>query len=410
MSYKLLVLDVDGTLLNSEGKISKRTNGVIRKAHQTGTTIVLASGRPLHGLIPLAQELDLQNAGGYIIAYNGAEIIDAKTHKVIYDKTIDKGVFPFIEKEANKLGVGIFTYSEDDVITNRIEDPYIQREAKINNMGIVEAKPLAEAIDFNPRKAVLVNDDENEITRLEKDFNARLDGTMNVFRTEPYFLEVVPNATDKSSGLSVLLDKLDIKVADVMAIGNGAADYSMIQLAGFGVAMGNASDSIKRCADVVTKSNDEDGVAEAIEKYILSQVAFSEIDLDLLNKSSENALMGNLGIQYTYAAEGRVEATMPVDRRTRQPFGILHGGASLALAETLAGLGSMMLAAPDEMVVGMQVSGNHISSAHEGDAVRGICTIIHKGRSSHIWNVDILTSTDKLVSSIRVMNSILKKR
>lgn len=101
---------------------------------------------------------------------------------------------------------------------------------------------------------------------------------------------------------------------------------------------------------------------------------------------------------------------MPVDERTRQPFGILHGGATLALAETIAGLGSMIMVEADEFVVGMQVSGNHISSAHEGDTVRAVATIIHKGRSSHVWNIDVFTSTDKLVSSIRVMNSILKKR
>jgi len=120
--------------------------------------------------------------------------------------------------------------------------------------------------------------------------------------------------------------------------------------------------------------------------------------------------MVNLGIQFTFASESRIEATMPVDERTRQPFGILHGGASLALAETVAGLGSMILCKPDEISVGMQVSGNHISSAHEGDTVRAVGSILHKGRSSHIWNVDIFTSTDKLVSSVRVVNSILKKR
>lgn len=410
MDYKLLVLDVDGTLLDSNGTISKHNNGAIRKALQAGITVALASGRPLHGLMPLAKELDLHRYGGYVIAFNGAEIVEMKSEEVIYNKTIDKGVFPFMERAAEKLGVGIFTYSEDKVITNHSTDPYIMNEAKINGMELIEAKPLTEVIHFNPRKAVLVNDKEEEITRLEKDFKARLDGTMNVFRTEPYFLEVMPNATDKSSGLGVLLDKLSIEASEVVAIGNGAADYSMIQMAGFGIAMGNSSDSIKRCADVVTASNEDDGVAQAIEKYILSKVKFFEIDLDQLNKRSEFALMGNLGIQYTYASEGRVEATMPVDKRTRQPFGILHGGATLALAETVAGLGSMMLATPDEMVVGMQVSGNHISSAHEGDTVRAIGSIIHKGRSSHIWNIDVFTSTDKLVSSIRVMNSILKKR
>ena len=101
---------------------------------------------------------------------------------------------------------------------------------------------------------------------------------------------------------------------------------------------------------------------------------------------------------------------MPVDERTRQPFGILHGGATLALGETVAGLGSMVLCSADEIVVGMQVSGNHVSSAHEGDTVRAVGTIIHKGHTSHVWNVDVFTSTGKLVSSIRVINSILKKR
>ena len=89
---------------------------------------------------------------------------------------------------------------------------------------------------------------------------------------------------------------------------------------------------------------------------------------------------------------------------------VLHGGATLALAETVAGLGSMILAKPDEMVVGMQVSGSHMSSAHEGDSVRAVVTIIHNGRSSQVLNVDIFTSTDKLVSSVRVINSILKKK
>jgi uncharacterized protein (TIGR00369 family) len=129
-----------------------------------------------------------------------------------------------------------------------------------------------------------------------------------------------------------------------------------------------------------------------------------------MNLRARHALMGNLGIQYTYASEDRVEATMPVDERTRQPFGILHGGATLALAETVAGLGSMMLCRPDEMIAGMQVSGNHVASAREGDTVRAVATVIHKGRSSHVWNVDVFTSTDKLVSSVRVVNSVLKKK
>ena len=157
-------------------------------------------------------------------------------------------------------------------------------------------------------------------------------------------------------------------------------------------------------------SNKEVGVARAVVKLLFAEVRAAEVPLDLLNERARHALMGNLGIQYTYASDERVEATMPVDYRTRQPFGILHGGATLALAETVAGLGSMIICESDEIVVGMQVSGNHISSAHEGDTVRAVATIVHKGRSSHVWNVDVFTSTNKLVSSIRVVNSVIKKR
>lgn len=110
-----------------------------------------------------------------------------------------------------------------------------------------------------------------------------------------------------------------------MFIGDGVCDVSMIQFAGLGIAMGNAQDSVKVCADVVTASNEEDGVALAVEKAILSEIRPAEIPLDQLNERARHALMGNLGIQYTYASEDRVEATMPVDERTRQPFGILHG-------------------------------------------------------------------------------------
>ena len=229
---------------------------------------------------------------------------------------------------------------------------------------------------------------------LENHWKKRLDGVLEAFRSEDYFLEVAPHFINKGNTLAVLMEMLNITTEEVVAIGDGVADVSMLQLAGTGVAMGNARDSVKACA----------------EKAILATIKPTEVPLDQLNARAKHALMGNLGIQYTYASEDRVEATMPVDERTRQPFGILHGGATLALAETVAGLGSMILAKPDEMVVGMQVSGSHMSSAHEGDTVRAVGTIIHKGRSSHVWNVDIFTSTDKLVSSVRVINSILKKK
>ena len=410
MKYKLIVLDVDGTLLTEEQTISQRTRATLLKVQQMGLRVVLATGRPTHGVMPLARALELDKNGGFVLSYNGAQIIHMPTDERVFERRIDPEFMAYLERGARKRGFTIFTYREDRILTSDASNPHVQREAELNKMRVEEVADFAAAVDFEPCKVMLVSDDEAALLALEEHWRRRLAGTLDVLRSEDYFLEVVPESVDKANTLSVLLEKEGIDRADVLAIGNGVRDVPMLQLVGLGVAMGNAQDSVKACADVVTLTNAEDGVAVALEKAILSEFRDKAIPLDKLNESGRHALMGNLGIQYTYAAKGRVEATMPVDERTRQPFGILHGGASLALAETVAGLGSMILCQPDEMMVGMQVSGNHVSSAHEGDTVRAVATVIHQGRSSHVWDVNIYTSTDKLVSSVRVVNSVMKKR
>ena len=410
MKYKLLVLDVDGTLLNEEKVISKRTLSALLKVQQTGVRIALASGRPTYGLLPIAKSLELGLYGGFILSYNGSQIINAKNGEILFERRINPEMIPYIEKKAVKNNFALFTYHDDTLLTNSPDNVHVQEEAALNNLKIITEEEFSTAIDFAPCKCMLVSDDEEALTGLENHWKKRLDGVLDVFRSEPYFLEVVPCTVDKANTLAVLLEYLDIRRDEVLAIGDGVCDVAMIQLAGMGVAMGNSVDSVKICADYTTDTNGNDGVAQAVEKLILADIRATQVPLDQLNAQAKHALMGNLGIQYTYVSQDRVEATMPVDHRTRQPFGILHGGATLALAETVAGLGSMILCQPDEFVVGMQVSGNHISSAHEGDTVRAVGTIVHKGRSSHVWNVDVFTSTNKLVSSVRVVNSVLKKR
>lgn len=410
MKYKLLVLDVDGTLLNDEREISKRTLAALLKVQQMGVRIVLASGRPTYGLMPLAKTLELGNYGGFVLSYNGCQIIKAQNGEILFERRINPEMLPYLEKKARKNGFAIFTYHDDTLITDSPDNEYIKNEALLNNLKIIREDEFSTAIDFAPCKCMLVSDKEKALIGLEQHWEKRLAGTLDAFRSEPYFLEVVPCGVNKANTLGALLEHLGVTREEVIAVGDGVCDVTMLQLAGMGVAMGHSQDSVKVCADYVTASNEEDGVALAVEKLILAEVRAAEVPLDLLNERARHALMGNLGIQYTYASDERVEATMPVDYRTRQPFGILHGGATLALAETVAGLGSMIICEPDEIVVGMQVSGNHISSAHEGDTVRAVATIVHKGRSSHVWNVDVFTSTNKLVSSIRVVNSVMKKR
>jgi Cof subfamily protein (haloacid dehalogenase superfamily) len=410
MKYKLIVLDVDGTMLNSNRELTKRTAQTLRKVQQMGIRVALASGRPTYGILPLAQAIDLGVYDGYIISYNGAQVMEAKTGQIIFERRIDPQMVPYLEKKATKMGLTMAYYDGNEVVSTDITNPHVVDESEMNGMTLRQDDVLSLSMDDWPAEVMLVSDDEEALTSLEQHMQRHLNGVMDTIHSNPYYLEIVGYQVGKSYAMSALVQKMGIGMDEVLAIGDGEADINMIQMAGTGVAMANATEGVRRCADFTTLSNDQDGAALAIEKAIVQEARIADVPIDAMNAQSGSTLMGNLGIQYTFASAERVEATMPVDHRTRQPFGILHGGATLALAETVAGLGSMIACQPDEFVVGMQVSGNHVSSAHEGDTVRAVCTPVHLGRSSHVWNVDVFTSTDKLVSSIRVVNSVMKKR
>ena len=410
MNIKLLVVDVDGTLLNEQRALTQRTIATIKKVQQMGVKVAIASGRPTHGLVRIAMNLDLPLYGGYVIAYNGAKVTSAADQKVLMRRSIDPEQLTFLEEKAKKIGCSLLTYHNGKIVTNNPAHPRVQMEAAINNMKVEYVEDFAIMVDFQPTEVVLIGDDQEAMDALDIKWQRKLAGTNSVLTSGPGFLEVQGKGVDKSSAVAVLTKLLGITNDEVMAIGDGVADVGMLQSAKISVAMGNAPESVRRCADNITLPNTEDGCAAAIEKFILTEIQQSVIPLDSLNEQAATTLMGNLGIQYTYADPQRVEATMPVDQRTRQPFGILHGGATLALAETVAGLGSMIACPPECFVVGMQVSGNHISSAIEGDTVRAVATAVHLGRSSHVWNVDVFTSTGKLVSSVRVVNSVMLKK
>ena len=410
MKYKLIILDVDGTLLNSKRELTKRTVQTLRRVQQMGIRVALASGRPTYGILPIARELELGIYEGYIISYNGAQVMSAKDGQILFERRIDPQTVPYLEKKAAKMNMTMAYYDGNEVVSTDIENPHVRDEAEMNGMTLRQEDNISLNMDDWPAEIMLVSDDEQALTSLEQHMQRHLSGVMDTIHSNPYYLEIVGYQVGKSHAMSALIQKMGIQMSEVLAIGDGEADINMLQMAGTGVAMANAKDAVRRCADFTTLSNDEDGASLAIEKAIMQEVRVTEIPIDAMNAQSGSTLMGNLGIQYTFASAERVEATMPVDHRTRQPFGILHGGATLALAETVAVLGSMIACQPDEFVVGMQVSGNHVSSAHEGDTVRAVCTPVHIGRSSHVWNVDVFTSTDKLVSSIRVVNSVMKKR
>jgi 1,4-dihydroxy-2-naphthoyl-CoA hydrolase len=131
--------------------------------------------------------------------------------------------------------------------------------------------------------------------------------------------------------------------------------------------------------------------------------------ITLINQAMKESLIGNLGIEVTKIEEGSIEGVLHLSNKNSRPDGILHGGANLAMAETLAGLGSMLLVDLNTCkVLGTQVAGNHTGVLKTGKAT-ALATIIHRGNKIHIWNVDIKDRNDRLISTVRVTNMILQR-
>lgn len=270
MEYKLLALDLDGTLTNSKKQITPHTlETLIRAQQEKGLKIILASGRPTYGVAPLANALQLDKFGGFILAYNGGEIINWRTHEIMYKNLLDHDVLPYLYECAKKNDFAIVTYENEYVLTEKPDDEYVLKEALLNVMKIKKVDNFLEAVRHPIAKCLIVGE-PTHLAILEKEMQEQLKDRMGVFRSEPYFLELVPKDIDKARSLSVLLEELELKREELMAAGDGFNDLSMVRFAGMGVAMANAQDVVKENADFITLSNDEDGVAYAVEKFILS--------------------------------------------------------------------------------------------------------------------------------------------
>ncbi|MBP5421896.1 MAG: HAD family phosphatase [Paludibacteraceae bacterium] len=272
LKYKILVLDIDGTLTNSKKEIPPRTKSAILKAQEKGAIVALASGRPSPGITHVANELELDRFGGYVLSFNGGVITNYQTKEVIFEKVLPDGVIPVLYEEAKKAGVAIVSYLDDAIVTETPEAKYIDYEAFLNHMKVVKVDDFVDTLRSPVTKCLMVGDPEilvKEEERLKKKLGDRL----NVFRSEPFFLEIMPQNIDKAYSLNKLLKHLKMTREKMIACGDGFNDRSMIEFAGLGVAMCNAQPEVKAVADLVTLTNDEEGVALVVEDYMLKEEA-----------------------------------------------------------------------------------------------------------------------------------------
>lgn len=269
MSKKLLALDIDGTLTNTQKDITPATLEKIIETQEKGHIVAIASGRPLPGIRKIADTIELDRFGGYVLAFNGGRIVDYSTGEVVYQAVLDNDVVRDIYDYCLKAGCGMVTYDGDRVITGTDIDGYMTFEASINHMEIMRIDNFREYIDF-PLNKCLLTADPDKAEKIEQELAEKFGDQINIFRSEPYFVEIMPPNVHKATSLEKLLEVLDMDRKDLVACGDGYNDLTMIEYAGVGVAMANAQDIVKEHANYITLSNDEDGLVPVVDKFILA--------------------------------------------------------------------------------------------------------------------------------------------
>lgn len=270
MDYKLIALDIDGTLTNSQKEITPRTRYALMEAQKQGKKIILASGRQPVGIMPIAKDLMLDRFGGFIMAFNGGRIINCETGETMVSKLFPLEYLPDIVNVLKDSNITINTYDDKRIISdNKVNDyTYVERDVIKAEMVVVDDFISSVRFDINK---ILLAGEPDELDKYQKILADRYDGLLDVYKSAPYFLEIMPFGVTKGSMLPLLLDKLKIKREELAAFGDNYNDMTMIGYAGFGVAMGNAETDVKKIADYICESNDNDGIANTLDKFVLKQ-------------------------------------------------------------------------------------------------------------------------------------------
>lgn len=268
MSYQLLVLDLDGTLTNSKKEITPPTRQALIEIQDAGKKVVLASGRPTMGVAPLAKQLNLSDYGSYILSFNGGRITDCRTGELIYNQLLPKEYIQPIYEIACKYPIDILAYGENSLYSGIEPNMYSESEAFINRVKIDRLVDFVGFVSAQDNNKFLLTGDPDIIERVRQEMTFAFRDKLNIYCSEPYFLEIMPKNIDKAYSLQKLLQSLNLTKDEMICCGDGHNDLTMIQLAGLGVAMANAQPLVLAHADYVTKSNDEDGVLHVINEFM----------------------------------------------------------------------------------------------------------------------------------------------
>lgn len=269
---KLIAIDLDGTLLKNDKTISNRNIDILQQAKRQGIKVVLCTGRPLNSVLPHLETLGLLDEGDYAVTFNGGLIQRNDTGEILSKVLLNKSEIDDIYQLSQELSFPLDVVSSDKVL--RLHPQPSDNQSwyhKLNpllNFVDVQVTDLPESGEFN--KAVCAIAEEkvtNLIPRIPQDYRERY----NVVRSGAAIFEFMPKGVSKADGLRRLGNLLNIQSSEMMALGDEENDLAMIRYVGLGVVMANGTAELKEEAQYITGTNEADGVAQAVEKFVLTE-------------------------------------------------------------------------------------------------------------------------------------------
>ncbi|WP_249029105.1 Cof-type HAD-IIB family hydrolase [Tannockella kyphosi] len=264
MKYKAIALDIDGTLLSNKKEILPKTKEMLIELASKGVKIILASGRPTPGLMAEAKELGMDKYGGYLLSYNGANVQEFMSGECVYDKVVKKELIDEIFDRAREYHLCALSYNDTNILSEDGEDEYVLYESEITRMSICHIDDFKKVVDTS-RNKVLLTGEPSYVASIIDEFKAPYQGVLSIYRSAPFFIEVMAEGIDKGASLDALMKEMGITKEELISFGDGYNDLSMIEFAGFGVAMENAVEEVKEKANYITTSNDEEGIYHCLK-------------------------------------------------------------------------------------------------------------------------------------------------
>jgi Cof subfamily protein (haloacid dehalogenase superfamily) len=266
LKYKLIAADLDGTLIGEDAVLSPEVKDAVRRAMEKGVTFTIATGRAFGSALPFAEELGI-NAP--LICYQGGLIKDHLSGQVIYEQSVPLPLAQELIRFTRQRRLHLNIYLDGRAYVERMT-PEARYYTRIARAAIYPVGDMLAFLDRAPIKFIIILSDDEATGPLIAELEALFAGRMRFVRSYPRFVEGIPLDVSKGHALARLADHLGLPLEKTIGIGDNDNDLELVERAGLGVAMGNASSAVKAAADYIAPPVDEEGVVEVIERFVLS--------------------------------------------------------------------------------------------------------------------------------------------